>query len=393
MSSSMTKILATAMLLAIVAGCKKEGGAGAGTMQMPPAVVNVAGAEAHDVPRYVQEIGRTTAVESVTIQPQVTGKVVQIHFADGAMIKKGDLLFTIDARPFQAVLDQAVATLAQKQATQKWAQSEFNRVQGLKGTGAVSSSDVESKQNALAVAEADVQAAQAALEKSRLDVEYCKITSPIDGRAGQRLVDPGNVVSDSGPDGGTKLLSIQRLTPIYADFTVNEQQLSDVRASMKDHPLKTQVWVPEAPYEIREGELTFLDNEVQNGSGTIKLRATLPNTDGHLWPGQFVQVRLILSTLKDAVLVPNNATQIGQQGPFVFVVKDDSTAELRPITLGQRQGDQVVIATGVNPCEKVITVGQMMVQPGAKVNVMPQAPAPGAAPTASTTQQAVAEGK
>ena len=370
-------------------GCKRQSATPAALPERPPAAVSVAPAVAQDVPQYVQEIGRTAATESVIIQPQVTGKVLNIHFTDGAMIKKDQLLFTIDPRPFQATLDQANATLAQRQATVKWAQSEFNRVLGLKGTGAVSASDLESKQNALAVAEAEVKAAEAAVEKAKLDLEYCTIKSPIDGRAGQRLIDPGNVVSDSGPDGGTKLLSVQKLEPIYADFTVNEQTLQDVRSAMAKNPLKVQVWVPSAPQQISEGQLTFLDNAVQQGSGTIKLRATLPNADRYLWPNQFVQVRLVLSMLPSAVLIPNTASQIGQQGSFVYVVKDDNTAELRPIKLGQRQGNQIVVAEGLKAGENVITQGQMMVMPGGKVMVVPSAaPAPGVNPPTATTQQA-----
>ncbi len=387
------------LLVLVVAGCKKQGAAPA-MMERPPAAVSVAPAVAQDVPAYVQEIGRTAATESVTIQPQVTGKIIKIHFTDGATIKKDDLLFTIDPRPFQATLDQASATLAQRQANVKWSQSEFSRMQGLKGTGAVSTTDVESKQNMLAVAEAEVKAAEAAMERAKLDLEYCTIKSPINGRAGQRLVDPGNVVSDGGPDAGTKLLSIQRLEPIYADFTVTEQDLQEVRKAMAKQPLKAQVWVPSAPDQVREGELTFLDNAVQEGSGTIKLRATLANADRHLWPGQFVQIRLVLSTLNDAVLIPTIASQVGQAGPFVYVVKDDSTAELRPIRLGQRQGNQVVVAEGLKAGERVITQGQMMVMPGGKVMVLPPpagapptAPAPGTAQDPNAKPQAeVAQG-
>jgi len=219
------------------------------------------------------------------------------------------------------------------------------------------------------------------------------------------LVDPGNVVSSSGPDGGTKLLSLQRLEPIYADFTVTEQDLARVRQAMAEHPLKAHVWVPTTPGKISEGELTFLDNAVQQGSGTIKLRATVPNADRHLWPNQFVQVRLVLSILNNAVLIPNAASQIGQIGPYVYVVKEDSTAEMRPIKLGQRQGDNIVVAEGLKAGEQVITQGQMMVMPGGKVQVLPAAPAQAApaqtaqapttspAPTTAPTKQSVAQGQ
>ena len=376
------------LLASVIAGCERKD-AQLKMPQRPPPSVSVMPALTKEVPIYLEEIGRTTATESVTIQPQVTGRVTEVHFIDGAMVKKNDLLFTIDPRPFQAVLDQAVATLAQDEANLRWSQAEFARVQGLKNTGAVSQSDLESKQNAVAVAEAQIKSAQAAIEKSKLDLEYCTIRSPIDGRTGHRLVDPGNVVANSGPDGGTKMLSIQRLQPIYADFTVTEQDLHAVRENMKDHPLRAQVWAPSAPEHIGEGDITFLDNTVQGGSGTIQLRATLPNTDSHFWPNQYVQVRLILSTLKSAILVPNSSTQIGQTGPYVFVVHEDTTAELRPVTVGQRQGDMVVIMQGLSPGESVITAGQMSVMPGGKVRPMPVATT---APSAPTTGQSVAKG-
>jgi multidrug efflux system membrane fusion protein len=364
-----------------VAGCKPHENALKQAMKRPPASVSVTPAKAQNVPLYLDEIGHTIAVDSVMVQPQVTGKITEVHFKDGEMVKKGQLLFTIDARPFTAVLDQAKAALKQDQANVSLADSELRRSQSLKGTGAISETDLETKQNALNVAQAQVEAAKAAIEKAQLDVEYCEIRSPIDGRAGHRLVDPGNVVSASGQNGGTNLLSIQKFAPIYADFTVTEQDLQDVRGYMKEHPLQVQVWVPSATDKIGTGEMTFLDNSVQSSSGTVMLRATLPNENDQFWPGQYVNVRLILTTLKDAVMVPNDATQIGQDGSYVFVVNDQSVAEQRPVELGQREGSDVVVTKGVKAGEQVITSGQMMVIPGAPVHV-----------TAPAATQAVAEG-
>ncbi len=353
------------------AGCKPHGNAMPQQMKPPPANVSVTPAVAREVPLYLDEIGHTMAMDSVMIQPQVTGKLTEVHFRDGDLVKKGQLLFTIDPRPFQAVLDQAQAALVRDQANVELAKSEFKRSQSLQGTGAISETDLETKQNALAVAEAQVANAKAAIEGAKLNVEYCQIRSPIDGRTGHRLVDPGNVVSASGQNGGTNLLSIQKIAPIYADFTVTEQDLQDVRQYLKQNPLKVQIWVPSEPRKIGTGEMTFLDNAVQSGSGTVMLRATLPNADEQFWPGQYVNVRLILTTLKDAVLVPNDATQIGQSGSYVFVVNDKSVAEQRPIELGQREGNDVIVTRGIKPGEEVITAGQMMVRPGATVQVAP----------------------
>jgi len=400
--------IAAGLLTALAIGCDRLGSAKTpAAPQRPPAPVTVTEAIAKNVPVYIERIGRTTARESVTIQPQVGGAIMQIHFQDGAQLKQGELLFTIDPRPYDAALKQAQATVSQDQADVAWAQSELDRVKGLANTGAVSKSDIESKENALAVAQAKVQAGEAAVITAKLNLDYCTIRSPIDGRAGQRLVDQGNIVQTGGPDGGTKLLTIQRLDPIYADFTLPEQDLHRVREQMKKGTLKTEVWLPEEVKSAppREGELTFLDNAVSNDTGTIKLRATLPNKDSHFWPGQFVQVRLVLEVLNDAVLVPTIAQQLSQTGPFVYVVKEGevedpqtkqkskaTVAEQRPVKLGQRQGDMVVVLDGVKAGEQVITEGQMMVRPGAAVHVVPVTNAPPAPGSPTSKPAAVAEG-
>ncbi len=397
-AATLTLILAIAF-----AGCdrgEKQSGAAAGAHAVP---VIASPAIAKAVPVYIDEIGKTVAREAVTIQPQVTGAIMKIHFQDGAQLKKGDVLFTIDPRPYEAVVKQAEAARLQAEADAQWSQSELKRVQGLAGTGAVSTQDVESKQNALAVSEAKVKAAEAAMLTAKLNLEYCTITSPIDGRAGQRLVDQGNIVQTGGD--GTKLLTIQRVTPIYADFVMPEQNLTRVRQQMAKGALKTLAWLPEdSEATAAEGELTFLDNMVVSGSGTIKLRATLPNTDAHFWPGQFVKVRLVLETIDNAVLVPKSAEQIGQQGPFVYIAKEADTvdpntkaaqhgtvAELRLIKPGQPQpGDLMVVLDGVKAGEQVITQGQMLLQPNAPVQVAPPAATPEAPPTSKPA--AVADG-
>jgi len=211
-----------------------------------------------------------------------------------------------------------------------------------------------------------VEASEATLESAKLNLEYCYIHSPIDGRAGARLVDVGNVVQPNA----TSLLSIQRLDPIYANFTITESDLPGVQKQMSNGTLSAAVRLPsEAENAARTGRVEFLDNAVQNGSGTVNLRATMRNSDHYFWPGQFVNVRLVLSTDKGAVLIPNQATQISQKGTFVYVVKSDDTAELRPVKLGQRQGDQVVVSEGVAANERVVLAGQMLVRPGDKVRV------------------------
>jgi multidrug efflux system membrane fusion protein len=362
--------------LAAVSGCNRPSAQGA--FQMPPPVVTTAPVARADVPYYLDEIGRTSAYEAVNIVPQVSGQIIHRWFEDGADIKAHQKLFEIEPRPYKAVIDQALAAVQQSQAQLANAKSNYDRVASELPSKAVSQQDYDNAKNAVDVAEANVKAAQAQVESAQWNLDNCTIASPIDGRAGQRLVDVGNVVTANM----TNLLSIQRSAPIYIDFTVPEDQLDTVRQNLARGPLKVIVKSPNDPNTQTEGKLTFLDNAVQDGTGTIKLRATADNTQRVLWPGQFVNVRLILTTIQQAKLVPAESVQIGQQGPFVFIVDSKSTAEQRLVTPGQRQGDQVVILKGLDGNETVVRSGQMMLNAGVPVmvqspNQQPQAP-PGA---------------
>ena len=359
-------------------GCNRANPQAAGPQMPPPPLVTVAKAQKQDVPLYLDEIGKSGGSESVTVTPQVGGRITERHFQDGADLTKGALLFVIDPRPYQAQLDSARASLAQAKAALALAKAQFARDEELVGSKAISKQDYDTKKNTVDVDLAQVESAEAVLETAKLNLEYCYIHSPIEGRAGARLVDVGNVVQANT----TGLLLIQRLDPIYADFTVTEGDLPQVQKEMSRGSLKTLVRLPSDPENrARSGKLTFLDNAVQNGTGTVNLRATMSNPDHHFWPGQFVNVRLVLATQKNAVLIPNQATQISQKGPFVYVVKPDGTADIRPVTLGQRQGDNVVITQGVTAGETVIVTGQMTVPPGGKVRVdTGVAPGPGGAP-------------
>jgi membrane fusion protein, multidrug efflux system len=333
---------------------------------MPAPLVTLANATAHDVPRYLDEIGRNGAFESVTVTPQVGGRITERHFQDGENLKKGQILFVIDPRPFKAQLDSAQATLAQAKAALDLAKIQFARDEEVIGARAISKQDYDTKKNTVDVDQAQVESAEAALETARLNLEYCYIHSPIDGRAGARLVDVGNVVQANS----TSLLSVQRLDPIYANFTITEGDLPEVQKEMAHGMLKADVRLPsDAEGKARAGKVEFLDNAVQNGTGTINLRATLPNSDHHFWPGQFVDVKLVLSTQRGAVLIPSQATQLSQKGSFVYVIKPDETADLRPVTLGQRQGDDVVVINGLSANERVVVTGQLTVRPGGKVRV------------------------
>jgi len=391
----------------MIAGCKKRAMPNM-DMARPPAAVTVMSAVARDVPVYFDEIGRTVSVKSVEIIPQVGGKIIGAYVEDGADVTRGQLLFEIDPRPYLATLASTEAAVQQARAELDLSKIEFGRVEGLIKSNAVSQQEFDQKKSSVAVGEAKVQAADASVEMSRLDVEYTKIYSPMDGRAGAVLVVPDNVVKDND----RALLVVQQLDPIYAEFTVNENDLGTVRKHIAtrgldiknpEKGLKVYVDLPGDSPKIlgalgtpqptteptkntagpREGELVFLDNAVQDSTGTVKLRATLPNADHYFWPGQFVNVRLILTIKKDAVLVPVQAQQIGQQGPYVYVVSKENTAQLRPVVFGQRHGAMIVIESGVQAGEQIVVTGQMALAPDSPVMVIPDASATATTPATS----------
>jgi len=362
--------LPIAVLLVAAAGCHKK--EEAAPPPRPPARVVAAVAVAEDVPLYLDEIGRCVASERVSIQPQVSGRITTIHFSDGADVKAGALLFTIDPRPYQAQLASAQANLSQSKAVRDLARLEFERSKTLLEKKALSQQEFDTAKNAVAVADARIQQNEAAIEMTKVDLDYCSIKSPIDGRTGHRLVDVGNVVAANTGS----LLVIQRLDPIYAEFTVTENDLPLVQKNKAAGTLRVEVRIPDDPGEPRSGDLTFLDNAVQDATGTVSLRATVGNADHHFWPGQFIRARLVLATVKGATMIPAEATQMAPTGPFVYVVRDDSTTELRPVTLGQRQGERVVVTKNLAAGERIVTRGQQGIMPGAKVQVeAPAAPA------------------
>jgi multidrug efflux system membrane fusion protein len=308
-----------------------------------------------DVPLYLDEIGTCTAFETVQVQAQVSGQIMAREFQDGADVKKGDLLFRIDPRPYEAALASAEADLALNQATLK--RHETLRAQNVTAT------------QELDTAQANARKSEAAVKAAQVNLEHCYIKSPIDGRAGLRLVDVGNVVGGGTGGGGPILVTIQGMDPIYTDFTVAEPDLPLVRRYLDREKLKVLTDAEDDELPPRAGELSFIDNSLQPGTGTVKARALTANPDRALWPSQFVRVRLILETLKDSKLVPSSAVQIGQNGPYVFVVKDDSTLDLRQVRPGQRHGDLTVVTEGVKDGERVVVSGQLQLAPGAKVLV------------------------
>ena len=292
-----------------------------------------------------------------------------------------------------ALKKQAEAHLAREVAQAKWGAVQVNRYRALVEQGVVSREQYEELRANLDSLNANVGSARAAVnsaaetikvdtaavESAKVQLSYCSIRSPIDGRAGQRLVDLGNVVNPGGSSGnngssgeagnGNALLVIERLDPIYADFTISQNNLVEVQQQMRAGRLRAEVRLPDTAGEPVIGQLTFLNNAVGTTTGTVNLRATIPNAGHTFWPGRFVNIRLVLNTIHQAVLVPSSAPQMSANGSFVYVVKQDSTAEQRPVTLGQRQGDLIVVESGVQAGETVVSAGQLGVTPGGKVRV------------------------
>jgi multidrug efflux system membrane fusion protein len=335
-----------------------------------PRAVAVANVITKDVPLYLDEIGTCTAAEMVQVQAQVSGQIISRDFEDGADVKKGDVLFRIDPRPFEAALASAQADAALQHAT-------FERQKELRSKAVVAGQDYD-------VAMANAMKADAAVAVAQVNLDYCTIRSPIDGRTSIRNVDVGNLVGPSSPP----LVMVQRLDPIYTDFTIAEPDIPLVRQHLNGPTLQVLTKSENDKVPPRVGELTFIDNSVQPGAGTVRARATTENHDRALWPAQFVRVRLILETLKNAMLVPSSAVQIGQNGPYVFVVKSDSTLDLRQVKPGQKQdGDMTVITQGVKPGETVVTRGQLQLAPGIKVAAQDDKTLPsGGARDAAATQ-------
>lgn len=402
LSDRLKIVLVTLASLSLLAGCVNKAQQNSGR---PPAPVSVASAVSQDVANYLDALGKIVARERVAIQPQVSGRIMQIHFSDGANVSKGQLLFTIDTRPFEANLKQTEANLARdaalkKQAEanlnrevarEKWGRTQVDRYRTLVEQGVVASeqyqqlradydtlvANSEAARAAVRSADETIKVDNAAVETAKVQLSYCYIHSPIDGRAGQRLVDIGNVVNPGGGTNGGEansssipnnaLLVIERIDPIYADFTISQDRLSSVQQQMRAGSLRAEVRLPDTADDAVLGQLTFVDNAVQNETGQVTLRATLPNPDHRFWPGRFVNVRLVLSTVQSAVLVPVSAPQMSANGSYVYVVKPDSTAEQRQVSLGQRQGDLIVVEKGVQAGERIVTAGQLGVTPGLPV--------------------------
>lgn len=378
------------VLLAFQSACSSSG-----KEQPKPAAavpVTVTKVVAKEMPVEINAIGNVQTVVGVSVRSQVTGRVLKVNFKEGDYVKKGQLLFTIDSRPFDEVVKeaqanlqhdisgvaQAQAVLAKDTAQAKYASTEANRYNVLMKEGVVSKEQAEQfKANAdaytatldadgssIETARAQVRQSQAAVDNAKVQLSYCQIRSPIDGRTGSSIVTEGNLVSTSD---ATPLVTINQVSPIYATFTVPEKYLPVVQKYASSGNLKVLAQLD--ANTSRVGTLSSFDNQVSQSTGTLQLKASFQNDDNLLWPGRFVNVRLTLTNQAGAIVVPVQSVQTSQQGQFIYVVKADQTVEMRKITLDRTIGDEAVISSGLGEGETIITDGQLRVTPGAKVQI------------------------
>ena len=347
----------------LIAGCSKKEAA----QEIPPRPVKVATAFTKDVPIYIDTFGNLASPNNVDIICQVTGKVKEVHFKEGYEVKVGDPLFTIDPKEYEAELAKSQAALAADKVDAKLKEETFERNKKLIEKKLISQQDFDTYKTDAAAARAQVELDKANLKLAEINLGYCSINSPIDGVTGKRLVDPGNIVTANS---GNPLVNIKSIDPIYIDFPLPERNLPEVKAAMAATTLKVEISPAGDSNGPYSGDLQMIDNTIDETTGTISLRAIISNPDRILWPGQFVDVKLIVSTAKDAVLIPGAAVQLGQKGMYTYVITDDNKADLRDeITVGQVEGDNVIIEKGIKTGEKVVTYGQMGLSPGAKVHV------------------------
>lgn len=327
--------------------------------------VTVAKATRINVPVQVEVIGNVEAYSSVSVRTQIAGEIERAYFTQGQDVRKGQLLFTLDRRPYQASLDQLQATLARDQAQLANARAQAQRNEKLFQEGIISKDQYETLRTTAQAQEATVRAGQAAIENAKINLSYCSIYSPIDGRTGSYQLYPGNIAKADD----TVLVVINQIHPIYVTFAVPEQYLGEVKRFQAERSIDVQAQIPNDPRPPSQGRLVFIDNAVDAATGTIRMRAMFPNVDNRLWPGQFANVVMRLTVRPDATVVPSQAVQTGQSGKFLFVVKPDLTADLRAVTVGETVHGETVIETGVAPGETVVTDGQLLLAPGSKVEI------------------------
>jgi len=337
------------------------------TAKGSPAVpVSIAPVEQQIMPFRLQAIGNVEPYATVSLKARVDGQIVAVNFREGQPVRKGEVLFRIDARPYEAALRQAEANALRDAAARDQALSQAKRYQELLDKNFISKEAYAQIRTNAETAEATAKASQAALENARLNLEYCTIVSPLDGYVGKALLQAGNLAraNDVNP-----LVVINQVKPIYVNFAIPEQNLPDVRKYMAAGPLAVEVILPDPAVPRVAGRLIFVDNAVDPSTGTIRLRGRFDNNDAALWPGQFVNVSLRLFEQADAIVIPSQAVQTGPDGQYVYVVGKDMVADVRKITVQRSDGDWAIVSAGLQKGEQVVTRGQLRLGPRTRVQV------------------------
>ena len=339
--------------------------ADAASRAAPQAIAVDTAAVSHaDVPIYLQGLGTVQAFYTVTVTARVDGELQKIAFTEGQNVRKGDLLAQIDPRPNQAAYDQALATKAKDVALLANAKRDFDRYTLLQPQNLASKQTVDTARALVDQLTAQLQVDQAIIDNARTQLAYTRITSPINGRTGIRLIDPGNIVRAAGTAG---IVVVTQVQPISVVFTLPEEQLSAVGAALATGPVPVTTLSRDGSTVLDQGTLTLIDNEIDQTTGTARLKATFNNANNTLWPGQYVNARVLIRTEHNALTLPTAAVQLGPNGPFTYVVKNDSTVEVRPLKIGAESGGMTVVTDGLAFNERVVTSNQYRLQPGAHI--------------------------
>ena len=341
---------------------------GRGGGQNPPVPVTAAPAEKKSVPLDVQAIGTVIAASTVAVRAQITGELMSVNFKEGDEVKEGQVLFTLDKRPFEAALQQAEARLQKDIAQAANAKAQAARYQDLAQRGIATREQVDQMNTQLAALDATVASDRAMVQSAKVQLDYATIDAPISGRTGLLQVHKGNLVraNDTVP-----IVTLNRITPVYVSFAIPEAMLPQFKRYMAARSIRVEAKAPNDAGTASIGKIDFIDNAVDATTGTIKVKGTFPNEDRRLWPGQFVNVTVTLTTDRDVTVVPNAAVQSGQQGTYVYVIKDDKTVELRPVTVARTRNDDSIIGKGVTPGESIVTDGHLRLVPGSRVSIKP----------------------